>query len=207
MSGTPLGLAVVCAVFFSAKAGLADGVGDVTDKVVGASMVLLGVLVLVQLRAWRRRRALERAHPDDALVNAAADLNRTPREAADRGAARATRRARRNRQNKARSPPARRWRFGRAAPRMRAHDLDLPHARRRGERRASLRLFRRRATEKTKGSKLMTTYRSLRDALERTSSADGRPFQSCGCRVRRERERERERNANARRRARGGPSP
>ena len=56
------GLAVVCAVFFSAKGRVSlDGVGDVTDKVVGASMVLLGVLALVQLRAWRRRRARARA--------------------------------------------------------------------------------------------------------------------------------------------------
>jgi hypothetical protein len=37
-------------------------------------MVLLGVLALAQLRAWRRRRALERAHLNDALANAAADL-------------------------------------------------------------------------------------------------------------------------------------
>ena len=73
--GHAAGLALVCAAFFSAKGAVSlDGVGDVTDKVVGASMVLLGVLALAQLRAWRRRRALERAHLNDALANAAADL-------------------------------------------------------------------------------------------------------------------------------------
>lgn len=73
--GHAAGLALVCLAFFSAKGAVSlDGVGDVTDKVVGASMVLLGVLALAQLRAWRRRRALERAHLNDALANAAADL-------------------------------------------------------------------------------------------------------------------------------------
>ena len=59
--GHAAGLAVVCAVFFSAKGRVSlDGVGDVTDKVVGASMVLLGVLALVQLRAWRQARSSAR---------------------------------------------------------------------------------------------------------------------------------------------------
>ena len=129
--GHAAGLAVVCAVFFSAKGRVSlDGVGDVTDKVVGASMVLLGVLALVQLRAWRRRRALERAHLDDALVNAAADLQ--PHAEGRR----LDLEARRERlgaldeidKTKARSPPASPLaiRPGSAAH-ARAHDLDLPH--------------------------------------------------------------------------------
>ena len=122
---------MVCAVFFSAKGRVSlDGVGDVTDKVVGASMVLLGVLALVQLRAWRRRRALERAHLDDALVNAAADLQ--PHAEGRR----LDLEARRERlgaldeidKTKARSPPASPLaiRPGSTAH-ARAHDLDLPH--------------------------------------------------------------------------------
>ena len=153
-----------------------------------------------------------RAHPDDALVNAAADLQPPPRGGwtSRRGASDSARR--RNRQAKLGRRRPRRWRFGRAAPRMRARTTSTCRTRTASRRRrASLRLFRRRATEKTKGSKLMTTYRSLpATRSRRTSSADGRPFQSMRMsRVRRERERERERNANARRRtrARGGPSP
>ena len=129
--GHAAGLAVVCAVFFSAKGRVSlDGVGDVTDKVVGASMVLLGVLALAQLRAWRRRRALERAHLDDALVRRRRRPPTARRgEAAGPGVAGASDSARSTKSTKqklGRRRP-RRWRFGRAAPRMRARDLDLPH--------------------------------------------------------------------------------
>jgi len=130
--GHAAGLALVCAVFFSAKGRVSlDGVGDVTDKVVGASMVLLGVLALAQLRAWRRRRALERAHLDDALVNAAAHLQ--PHAEGRRLDLEARRGAERGRldeidKTKARSPPASPLAIlpGSAAH-ARAHDLDLPH--------------------------------------------------------------------------------
>jgi hypothetical protein len=128
--GHAAGLALVCAVFFSAKGRVSlDGVGDVTDKVVGASMVLLGVLALAQLRAWRRRRALERAHLDDALVNAAADLQpHAEGRRLDLEARRGAGAFDEIDKTKARSPPASPLAIlpGSAAH-ARAHDLDLPH--------------------------------------------------------------------------------
>lgn len=128
--GHAAGLALVCAVFFSAKGRVSlDGVGDVTDKVVGASMVLLGVLALAQLRAWRRRRALERAHLDDALVNAAAHLQpHAEGRRLDLEARRGVGALDEIDKTKARSPPASPLAIlpGSAAH-ARAHDLDLPH--------------------------------------------------------------------------------
>ncbi len=128
--GHAAGLALVCAVFFSAKGRVSlDGVGDVTDKVVGASMVLLGVLALAQLRAWRRRRALERAHLDDALVNAAAHLQpHAEGRRLDLEARRGAGALDEIDKTKARSPPASPLAIlpGSAAH-ARAHDLDLPH--------------------------------------------------------------------------------
>ena len=128
--GHAAGLALVCAVFFSAKGRVSlDGVGDVTDKVVGASMVLLGVLALAQLRAWRRRRALERAHLDDALVNAAAHLQpHAEGRRLDLEARRGAGAFDEIDKTKARSPPASPLAIlpGSAAH-ARAHDLDLPH--------------------------------------------------------------------------------
>jgi len=128
--GHAAGLALVCAVFFSAKGRVSlDGVGDVTDKVVGASMVLLGVLALAQLRAWRRRRALERAHLDDALVNAAAHLQpHAEGRRLDLEARRGAGALNEIDKTKARSPPASPLAIlpGSAAH-ARAHDLDLPH--------------------------------------------------------------------------------
>ena len=128
--GHAAGLALVCAAFFSAKGRVSlDGVGDVTDKVVGASMVLLGVLALAQLRAWRRRRALERAHLDDALVNAAAHLQpHAEGRRLDLEARRGAGALDEIDKTKARSPPASPLAIlpGSAAH-ARAHDLDLPH--------------------------------------------------------------------------------
>ena len=130
--GHAAGLAVVCAVFFSAKGRVSlDGVGDVTDKVVGASMVLLGVLALVQLRAWRRGGARSSARTWTTRSSTPPPTsNRTPREAAGpRGAGASDSRALDEiDKTKARSPPASPLaiRPGSTAH-ARAHDLDLPH--------------------------------------------------------------------------------
>ena len=138
--GHAAGLALVCAAFFSAKGRVSlDGVGDVTDKVVGASMVLLGVLALAQLRAWRRRRALERAHLDDALVNAAAHLQpHAEGRRLDLEARRGAGALDEIDKTKARSPPASPLAIlpGSAAH-ARAHDLELPHVHRATESAAS----------------------------------------------------------------------
>lgn len=74
-TGHALGLALVCVVFFSAKGSVnLDSVGVVADKIVGASMVFLGVLALAQLYRWRLRRAIEKKHLSDPLVDSADTL-------------------------------------------------------------------------------------------------------------------------------------
>ena len=133
--GHAAGLALVCAVFFPAKGRISlDGVGEVADKIVGASMVFLGAMALAQLRAWRRRRALERAHLDDALGNAASDLQphaegRWLDLEAQRDAALA-KTSRLETERPRRSPPSPLTVRPGSAAHAYAHDLDLPHVHR-----------------------------------------------------------------------------
>ncbi|EEH52582.1 uncharacterized protein MICPUCDRAFT_42738 [Micromonas pusilla CCMP1545] len=64
--GHSLGLALVCVVFFATKrAANLDAIGDVADKLVGASMIVLGVWALYALHRWRERRLREAAHVAD----------------------------------------------------------------------------------------------------------------------------------------------
>ena len=64
--GHSLGLALVCVVFFATKrAANLDAIGDVADKLVGASMIVLGVWALYALHRWRKRRLREAAHVAD----------------------------------------------------------------------------------------------------------------------------------------------
>ena len=141
--GHAAGLALVCAVFFSAKGRVSlDGVGDVADKIVGASMVLLGALALAQLRAWRRRRALERAHLDDAFANAAADLQphaegRWLDLEARHDAAALAKTSRLETFQTRRSPPSPLAVRPGSVAHARAHDLELPHVHRATESAAS----------------------------------------------------------------------
>ena len=141
--GHAAGLALVCAVFFSAKGRVSlDGVGDVADKIVGASMVLLGALALAQLRAWRWRRALERAHLDDAFANAAADLQphaegRWLDLEARHDAAALAKTSRLETFQTRRSPPSPLAVRPGSVAHARAHDLELPHVHRATESAAS----------------------------------------------------------------------
>jgi len=73
--GHALGLVLVCVVFFSAKGSVdLDNVGDVADKIVGVSMVVLGLVSLLYLYRWRARVALEKRHLADALITSADTL-------------------------------------------------------------------------------------------------------------------------------------
>ena len=74
-AGHSVGLAAVSAVFFATRRKMnLDQLGEVTDKLVGASMIALGVISLVSLRRWRARRALEREHVADPNSSGFGDL-------------------------------------------------------------------------------------------------------------------------------------
>jgi ABC-type nickel/cobalt efflux system permease component RcnA len=127
--GHAAGLALVCAVFFSARDKVRlDDVGDVTDKIVGASMILLGVLALVQLRRWQKKRALETQHLEDALGTAAEALDAHRVASIETGSSASE--ALKNK--KTTTSPSTSDAFGvsvqpGSAAHARAHDLDLPH--------------------------------------------------------------------------------
>jgi hypothetical protein len=83
--GHSVGLALVCVVFFATKrAADLDAIGDVADKLVGASMILLGAWALYALHRWRKRREREAAHvaDDDATGAGDAEIHRRPAAAA-----------------------------------------------------------------------------------------------------------------------------
>jgi len=74
-AGHSIGLATVCAVFFATRRRLnLEALGVVTDKLLGASMIVLGALSLVSLHRWRKRRAAECAHIIDSSSAGVGDL-------------------------------------------------------------------------------------------------------------------------------------
>ena len=74
-AGHSVGLAAVCAVFFATRRRMnLDDLGEVTDKIVGASMIVLGALSLASLRRWRIRRAAETKHISDPSSEGVGDL-------------------------------------------------------------------------------------------------------------------------------------
>lgn len=74
-AGHSIGLATVCAVFFATRRRLnLEALGVVTDKLLGASMIVLGALSLASLHRWRKRRAAECAHIIDSSSAGVGDL-------------------------------------------------------------------------------------------------------------------------------------
>ena len=128
--GHGAGLAVVCAVFFALRRDVdLDRLGDVTDKVVGASMVVLGVVSLASLRRWRARRRAEREHIADRDARGAGerDIHRAAATAADPDACIASSAATTAAESEASPPHAALVLEAASDAHAAAHELDLPH--------------------------------------------------------------------------------
>ena len=128
--GHGAGLAVVCAVFFALRRDVdLDRLGDVTDKVVGASMVVLGVVSPASPRRWRARRRAERDNIADRDARGAGerDIHRAAATAADPDACIASSAATTAAESEASPPHAALVLEAASDAHAAAHELDLPH--------------------------------------------------------------------------------